>query len=87
MYFESKEAMAAYFWEHPGLIYLRVDNCPALRSLPALPSTLIDLLVDNCPALTSLPALPSTLTNLRVDNCPALKNYKLKLGKLTIQIG
>jgi hypothetical protein len=32
---------------------LRVDNCPGLTSLPALPSTLTDLRVDNCPGLTS----------------------------------
>jgi hypothetical protein len=36
---ESKEKLAAYFWENPGL--------------KTLPSTLTDLRVYNCPGLTS----------------------------------
>ena len=86
MRFESKEALAAYFWEHPGLKSFELYNCPGLTSLPALPSTLTYLRVDNCPGLTSLPALPSTLTYLRVDNCPGLTSRGLRVGKLTIEI-
>ena len=53
MRIESKEKLAAYFWENPGLKTLELDNCPGLTSLPALPSTLTYLRVDNCPGLTS----------------------------------
>ncbi len=86
MRIESKEKLAAYFWENPGLKTLELDNCPGLTSLPALPSTLTDLRVYNCPGLTSLPALPSTLTYLRVYNCPGLTSRGLRVGKLTIEI-
>ena len=52
MYYESKEALAAFFWEHPDLKDLYLDNCPGITSLPALPSSLINLWVDNRPGIT-----------------------------------
>ncbi len=32
MRFESKEKLAAYFWENPGLKTLELYNCPGLTS-------------------------------------------------------
>lgn len=32
MHFESKEKLAAYFWEKPGLKTLELYSCPGLTS-------------------------------------------------------
>ncbi len=40
MYFDTQEALAAYFWKHPDLKKLDLDNGPGITSLPQLPSTL-----------------------------------------------
>jgi len=50
MYFESKEALAAYFWENPDLKSLELGYCGGITSLPELPSSLRCLLLYSCPA-------------------------------------
>lgn len=53
MRFESKEQLAAHFWDDPELSILVLSTCPGLTSLPALPETLNTLIAVNCPDLTT----------------------------------
>ena len=53
----------------PGLKELRLDSCPALRTVGFLPEGLESLTLQRCPALTSR-GLHGALRVLEVDQCP-----------------
>lgn len=64
----------------PQLTELGLVNCPKLKKLPSVPSTLTTLRIDEC-GLESLPdlqngACPSSLTSLYINDCPNLSSLR-----------
>jgi hypothetical protein len=73
VYFQPRQALAEYFWEHPDLTELELNFCPDLTNLPRLPGTLKSLKIYNCSNLKDLPKLPDTLTELLLYHCHGIK--------------
>jgi Leucine-rich repeat (LRR) protein len=64
----------------PRLIEIAIVNCPQLKKLPPLPSTLTTLWISEV-GLTSLPELqnlsePSSLISLKLNDCPDLRSLR-----------
>ncbi|KAM0868364.1 hypothetical protein ACQ4PT_041357 [Festuca glaucescens] len=54
---------------------LLIFGCPALQSLPSLPSSLQKLVIRRCGAIKSLPnSLPTSLEILKIIGCKAIKS-------------
>nr|UBY07363.1 NBS-LRR disease resistance protein [Dasypyrum villosum] len=54
---------------------LTINNCPAIRSLPSLPSSLQVLQIEFSQAIKSLPnSLPNSLEKLKILYCEAIKS-------------
>ncbi|WCJ41975.1 Disease resistance protein (TIR-NBS-LRR class) family [Euphorbia peplus] len=49
------------------LLYLRLDQCESLRSLPELPTSLEELRAEGCTSLERITTLPNLLTTLWVE--------------------
>ncbi len=74
MKFKSTDELAVFFWNHPYLQDLCIDESPDLRQLPRLPESLIALTVKDCRQFGRLPELPLGLLRLYVSNCLVLES-------------
>ena len=72
--------------ENPNQLYLQIEGCPGLESLPLLPRRLVSLSIQNCPALESIDALPGSLKSLQVYGCAGVKSLFLPDGLLHLLI-